>query len=122
MDIDSAVYYLGIYLNTLENIVSTTSYLTKYADHEILSKSIPYMKIEDYEAYQKYYSHIREIDSSGCYRGKSAQPKYAPQEQEQIIKNIYNSMHYNGSSTKLYEFKLVKNSNANINPSEELSS
>jgi hypothetical protein len=101
MDIDSSESFLGIYLHTLENIKSTASYLTKYADHQNLSKNIFHMKIEDYEAYQKYYSHIREIDSSGCYRGKSAQPKYTPQE----IEKFYISIHHKGSSTKLYAFK-----------------
>jgi hypothetical protein len=104
MDIDSVESHLGIYPGALVNIKRTASYLTKYADHQSLSESTSYMSVEAYAAYQNSYAHMREIEFTGCYRGKVAS-QYSLED----IKQLYQSIHCdNKPPAKLYEFKPVK--------------
>jgi hypothetical protein len=110
MGIDHAETHMGLYTNSSENIKRTASYITKYADHQNLSKNILNMEVETYEAYQESYSHIREIEFAGCYRKKTPSHR---QYTLAKIKKLFKEIHCEGKPEKLYEFTSVKEINFN---------
>jgi hypothetical protein len=101
MGIDSAESHLGIYSGSLENIKRTASYLTKYADHQNISQSIAHMDVEAYGAFQNSYAQTREIEFTGCYRGKAAS-QYSLSGMKQLFKTIQCD---DDPPAKIYEFK-----------------
>jgi hypothetical protein len=60
------------------------------------------MDMEAFEAYQDSYAHIREIEFTGCYRGKATTVQYD-------VKQFYHSIYCNDKPpSKIYEFKPVR--------------
>ena len=97
LNLKNAESHLAIREYTFENLKRTASYLTKYEDHQNLSRNITW-EIKTYNAYRKAYKYTRWINYSGCYGDR-----YLSMVDLEEMEDNYSSE--GQDSVKIYEFK-----------------